>query len=170
MSSRIAAFLDRDGTINIKATEGEYVTGPDQVRLLAGAADAIRRLNDAGALVVVVTNQRGIALGRMSERDLVAVHQRLQELLADTAGGHVDAFMFCPHDVGECNCRKPGTGMLSRAQRRFPDIDMARSVLIGDTQSDVEAGKRFGVRTLLLGVDAPDLAGAVDDVIGSLGS
>lgn len=168
VSGRAAAFLDRDGTINVKAAEGEYVTNPGELRLLPGAADAVRRLNDAGALVVVVSNQRGISLGRMTEGDLAAVHARLSDLLDAAAGGHVDAFMHCPHDVGECDCRKPGIGMLLGAAREFPDIDPARSVLIGDSESDVEAGRRFGVRSLQLGVDAPDLSTAVSDVIGTL--
>ena len=168
VTGRAAAFLDRDGTINVKAAEGEYVTTPGELRLLPGAADAVRRLNDAGALVVVVSNQRGISLGRMTEGDLAAVHARLSDLLDTAAGGHVDAFMHCPHDVGECDCRKPGIGMLLGALRAFPDIDAARSVLIGDSESDVEAGRRFGVRSLQLGVDAPDLATAVSDVIGTL--
>ena len=168
VTGRAAAFLDRDGTINVKAAEGEYVTTPDELRLLPGAADAVRRLNDAGALVVVVSNQRGISLGRMTEGDLAAVHARLSNLLDAAAGGRIDAFMHCPHDVGECDCRKPGVGMLLSAVRAFPDIDPARSVLIGDSGSDVEAGRRFGVRSLQLGVDAPDLASAVSDVIGTL--
>jgi D-glycero-D-manno-heptose 1,7-bisphosphate phosphatase len=165
---RAAAFLDRDGTINVKAAEGEYVTTPGEVRLLPGVADAVRRLNDARTLVVVVSNQRGIALGRMTEGDLLAVNGRVAALLAAGAGGHVDAFIHCPHDIGECGCRKPGIGMLERAVREFPDIDPARSVLVGDSPSDVAAGRRFGVRSLQLGVDAPDLATAVSEVVGSV--
>ena len=168
MTGRGAAFLDRDGTINIKAADGEYVSTPDEVRLLPGAAEAVRRLNDVGALVVVVSNQRGISLGRMTEGDLAAVHARLSDLLDAAAGGRVDVFMHCPHDIGECDCRKPGIGMLLGAVREFPDIDPTRSVLIGDSPSDVQAGRRFGVRSLQLGVDAPDLATAVSDVIGTL--
>jgi D-glycero-D-manno-heptose 1,7-bisphosphate phosphatase len=168
VTGRAAAFLDRDGTINVKAADGEYVTQPEEVRLLPGAADAIRRLNDVGALVVVVSNQRGISLGRMTEVDLAAVHAHLADLLDAATGGCVDAFMHCPHDINECDCRKPGIGMLAAAMRDFPDIDPARSVLIGDSRSDVEAGRRFGVRSLQLGVDAPDLATAVSDVIGTL--
>jgi D-glycero-D-manno-heptose 1,7-bisphosphate phosphatase len=165
---RAAAFLDRDGTINVKAADGDYVTAPEEVRLLPGAADAVRRLNDVGALVVVVSNQRGISLGRMTENDLAAVHTRLSVLLDAAAGGHIDAFMHCPHDIGECTCRKPGTGMLAAAVDEFPDIDPTRSVLIGDSASDVEAGRRFGVRSLQLSVDAPDLATAVSAVIATL--
>lgn len=160
-----AVFLDRDGTINAKAPEGEYVTGPERVRLLPGAASAIRRCNELGALVIVVTNQRGISRGRMSEEDLEAVHARLAALIAQQAGGRVDAFLHCPHDEGECDCRKPRPGLLRQALRRFPEIDLSRSVLIGDAPSDVEAGRRLGVATLQLGVDAVSLAAAVERAI-----
>jgi D-glycero-D-manno-heptose 1,7-bisphosphate phosphatase len=161
LERRAAAFLDRDGTINVKAPEGEYVTHPDRVRLLPGAARAVRRLNDLGALVIVVTNQRGIALGRMTEGDLHQVHARLTALLADEAGAHIDAFFFCPHDRGRCDCRKPHPGLLRNAVRRFPDIDLRRSILIGDSPSDVAAADRFGLASLQLGRDAPDLWEAV---------
>jgi D-glycero-D-manno-heptose 1,7-bisphosphate phosphatase len=161
LEHRGAAFLDRDGTINVKAPEGDYITAPEQVRLLPGAAAAVRRLNDLGALVVVVTNQRGISLGRMTAGDVQDVHARLSGLLAGQAGAHVDAFFVCPHDHGQCDCRKPHPGLLRAAVRRFPKIDVDGSILIGDAPSDVAAGERFGVRSLQLGRDAADLAEAV---------
>jgi D-glycero-D-manno-heptose 1,7-bisphosphate phosphatase len=158
-----AAFLDRDGTINVKAPEGEYVETPAEVRLLPGAAAAVRRLNEAGIPVLVVTNQRGIALGRMTEADLAAVHRRLAELLA-AEGARVDAWYHCPHDRGECDCRKPEPGMLLRAAREH-GVDLERSVMIGDAESDVEAGRRAGARTVLLGVEAESLEAAVEAVL-----
>lgn len=161
LARRPAAFLDRDGTVNVKAPEGDYITSPDQLRLLPEAAAAVRRLNDLDALVIVVTNQRGIALGRMTGEDLAGVHTRLQELLAEQAGAHVDAFFACPHDHGECDCRKPAPGMLRAALEAFPDIAVDRSVLIGDAPSDVAAGERAGVTALQIGPDAPDLNLAV---------
>jgi D-glycero-D-manno-heptose 1,7-bisphosphate phosphatase len=157
-----AAFLDRDGTINVKAPEGEYVESPSEVTLLPGAAAAIRALNEAGIPVIVVTNQRGIALGRMTEDDLAAVHRRLDELLA-AEGARVDAYYHCPHDKGVCDCRKPGTAMLEQAAREH-GIDLARSVLIGDSESDVEAGRRAGAQTVLL--DGKTLREAVAEVMG----
>ena len=159
------AFLDRDGTINEKAPEGDYIKGPEELRLLPGAAVAIRRLNDAGVRVIVVTNQRGIALGRMTEDDLDAIHAELSARLRSTAGAHIDAFFHCPHDLGECDCRKPETGMFRQAQERFPWIDLDRSVLIGDGPADVEAGRRLGIATVRLGADAPDLQAAVNAVL-----
>jgi D-glycero-D-manno-heptose 1,7-bisphosphate phosphatase len=161
------AFLDRDGTINEKAPEGDYIKSPDELRILPGAAAAIRRLNEAGISVIVVSNQRGIALGRMTEADLRAVHDRVAHDLDSSAGARLDAFFHCPHDVGECNCRKPDIGMFHRARERFPWIDFSRSVMIGDSPSDVEAGRRMGMGTIQIGVDAPDLAAAVDQLLAA---
>lgn len=161
VTSRAAAFLDRDGTINLKAPEGDYIKSPAELRLLPGAAEAIRRLNDAGTVVIVVSNQRGIALGRMSEQDLEAVHADLAKRLRAESGAQIDAFLHCPHDVGQCACRKPRPGMLAEAVRRFPEIDLGQSVLIGDAASDIEAGRSFGVNTVQLGVDASSLMEAV---------
>lgn len=160
-----AAFLDRDGTINVKAPEGDYVTSPARVALLPGAARAVRALNDAAVPTVVVTNQRGIALGHMSERDLSAVHERLAALLDEEAGAHLDKVLHCPHDEGVCDCRKPGIGLLRRAAADMPGLSLENSVMIGDSQSDIEAGRAAGMRTIRLGSDAEDLWGAVQLVL-----
>jgi D-glycero-D-manno-heptose 1,7-bisphosphate phosphatase len=155
------AFLDRDGTINEKAPEGDYIKSPAELRVLPGSAEAIRRLNDAGIRVIVVTNQRGIALGRMTQSDLAAVHEGLTQLLDEATGAYIDAFFFCPHDIGECDCRKPETGMFRQALAEFPGIDLDASAVIGDSESDVEAGRRMGLTAVQIGRDTPDLSGAV---------
>ena len=160
-----AAFLDRDGTINVKAPEGEYITAPDAVRLLPGAASAIARLNAERVPVFVVSNQRGIALGRMTEADLEAVHARLAALLADE-DARVDGWYHCPHERGTCECRKPGTAMLERAAREH-GIDLGRSAMIGDGESDVEAGRQVGARTVRLAPANAD-GSAADAVLPSL--
>ncbi len=167
MTARPAAvLLDRDGTINEKAPEGDYVTGPERLVLLPGAAAAIRRLNESGIPVAVVTNQRGIALGRMTEADLAAVHARLDELLG-AERARIDAYLHCPHDRDSCDCRKPLPGLVLRAAREL-HVDPADTVVIGDRHSDLDAGRAAGARTI--GVTehtrgaaewAPDLAGAV---------
>jgi D-glycero-D-manno-heptose 1,7-bisphosphate phosphatase len=159
-------FLDRDGTINLKAPEGDYVKSPEELELLPGAARAIRRLNDAGVEVIIVSNQRGIALGRMTEGDLQAIHAELAARLKADAGARVAAIFHCPHDRGECDCRKPGTGMFERARERFPWIDLDGSVMIGDSASDIGAGRALGMRTVWVGHDAPDLAAAVELILG----
>jgi D-glycero-D-manno-heptose 1,7-bisphosphate phosphatase len=158
--------LDRDGTINEKAPDGDYVKHPGELSVLPGAAEAIRRLNDAGVTVIVVTNQRGIALGRMSEADLNEIHAELAARLEAAAGARIDAFFHCPHGLDECDCRKPGTGMFISARERYPWIDLGGSVTIGDSVSDVAAGQALGMRTLHLGVDAADLRAAVDQLLG----
>lgn len=156
-----AVLLDRDGTINAKAAEGDYVVDPGALELLPGAAAAIKRLNDAGIPVAVVTNQRGIALGRLTEDGLAAVHARLAALLARD-GAHVDAIFHCPHDRGACACRKPGTAMLEQARERFGLASLRDAVVIGDAASDVQAGRAAGARTIRLSEDpVPAPAGAV---------
>jgi D-glycero-D-manno-heptose 1,7-bisphosphate phosphatase len=147
----------------------DYIKRPEELVLLPGAAAAIRRLNDAGVLAIVVTNQRGIALGRMTEHDLEDIHSELAARLEAAAGARIDAFFHCPHDLGACDCRKPQTGMFRQALERFPWIDVARSVVIGDSESDVEAGRAFGMRAVRLGVDAGDLCAAVDGLLPRAG-
>lgn len=144
-----AVLLDRDGTINVKAPDGEYIIAPGQLRLLPGAAEGILMLNRAGVPVVVVTNQRGIALGRMDEADLAAVHSRLHQLL-DDHDARVDGIFHCPHDKGTCDCRKPGTLMLRRARDSLGLTTLRHCVMIGDSSTDIEAGRRAGARTVLL--------------------
>jgi D-glycero-D-manno-heptose 1,7-bisphosphate phosphatase len=151
MAGRLdAVFLDRDGTINVKAPEGDYITAPEQLELLAGAAQGIRILNHAGVPVVVITNQRGVALGRMDKSDLTAVHARLHQLLREH-GAWVDGIFYCPHDRGACACRKPGILLLRRARTYLGLTTLRHTVMIGDSLTDVEAGRRAGARTVLLG-------------------
>ena len=167
LGPRGAVFLDRDGTINVKAPEGDYITEPERLTLLPGAAHAIRRLNDAGAPVIVVTNQRGIALGRMTEADLADVHARLRSTLLETAGARLDAIFHCPHDADHCLCRKPLPGLIYHAQTWRPEIDLTQSIIIGDSRTDAAAGERAGLSTILLGKDAGDLAAAVGSVLST---
>jgi D-glycero-D-manno-heptose 1,7-bisphosphate phosphatase len=159
MSVRLV-LVDRDGTINRKPPDGAYVTCADALELLPGAAAAIRMLNDAGIPVAVVTNQRGVARGELDEPRLATIHAALRARLAATAGAHVDAIYHCPHEPGTCTCRKPEPGLLAAAAARF-GVPPAATVMIGDTDSDIEAGRRFGARTIRLapeGGSAPDTA------------
>lgn len=151
------AFLDRDGTINVSAAPGEYISSPEQLRILPGAADAIRSLNERGNPVVVVTNQRGISLGIMSHEDVYGVHERLRELLA-VRDAHIDALFYCPHEIGTCGCRKPGSGMFLKAERQIPDVKLDGAAMIGDSDLDVEAGLALGLTTVKIAgrSDPPD--------------
>lgn len=161
-------FLDRDGTLNVKPPDGEYVEHPDALQLLPGAAEGLRMLNRAGVWTGVVTNQRGVALGRMSLEDLDAVHERLRCLLR-REGAFVDALYACPHGVDECTCRKPDPGLLLRARGEYPALDFARAAIIGDSSSDMQAGRRLGLTTIL--ICASEEAGlqlGADHVVGDL--
>ncbi len=142
-------FLDRDGVINEKMPEGRYVTRWEEFHLLAGVAEAIAGLNRAGLRVIVVSNQRGVALGLYSAADVDAIHARLQETL-EPLGAHVDGFYYCPHDKGQCACRKPLGGLFEQAKAEAPAISAETSVMVGDSLSDIEFGRRLGMRTIFI--------------------
>lgn len=147
--SRRAALVDRDGTINVE-TPGSYVLEPDGVHLLPGAAQGLRRLQDAGLIIVVVSNQAPVARGWIDASELEAINLRLRELLASEDAA-VDAIYTCPHDTGDgCRCRKPEPGLLLDAARDL-DLDLPTSFLIGDKGSDIDAGRRVGATTVLVG-------------------
>jgi len=146
-------FLDRDGVINRKMPEGEYVSSWERFALLPGVQAAIARLNEVGLRVIVVTNQRGVALGKYTVADVEAVHSNLQNALA-AEGAHVDGFYFCPHDKRACDCRKPLPGLFHQARKDFPEITAESSVIVGDSLSDVEFGKGLGMRTVFVEGDA----------------
>lgn len=146
-------FLDRDGVINRKPPEGQYVASWGAVEVLPGVEAAIAALNRSGRRVIVISNQRGIALGYYTHADVENIHAQLQRHLA-LHGAHVDAFYYCPHDKGECDCRKPGTGMFRQAFRDFPEASAENSVVIGDSLSDVEAGRALGMPSLFITGDA----------------
>jgi len=157
-------FLDRDGVLNRKLPEGRYVTSWSEFQPLPGVPQAIGRLNRAGVRVVVVSNQRGIALGLYTADDVRQIHSALQSWL-QSHGAHIDAFYFCPHDAQQCNCRKPLPGLFDQARAEFPEIAAATSLMIGDSLSDIEFGRRLGMTTLFLEGDS----GAPDERVCSLG-
>src|SRR6185312_3724772 len=121
-------FLDRDGVINEKAPEGEYVRHVEHLKLLPGVGAAIARLNRAGLRVVVVTNQRGVALGFYSKEDVLQIEAALDTMLS-AEGARLEGFYFCPHDEGACDCRKPQAGLFEQARRDFPEILASESVM-----------------------------------------
>ena len=145
-------FLDRDGVINEKAPEGQYVWRWDDFHPLPGAASAIAQLNASGCRVFVVTNQRGAALGLYTLSDIEALHGRVAQWLAER-GARIDGFYYCPHDREGCRCRKPDTGMIEQAFAEHGG-DAATSAMIGDSLSDIEAGVKAGMRTLWIDSDA----------------
>ncbi|MDE3186603.1 MAG: HAD family hydrolase [Acidobacteriota bacterium] len=142
-------FLDRDGVLNRKMPEGRYVTSQGDFHVLPGVLETIARLNRAGIRVIVVSNQRGIALGLYSGANVDSIHAGFQNMLK-AHGAHVDAFYYCPHDKGQCDCRKPLTGMFDQARRDFPEISAATSAMIGDSLSDIEFGRRLGMLAVFI--------------------
>jgi len=142
-------FLDRDGVINRKPPEGEVVRRWEELEFLPGVEQAIARLHTAGLKVIIVTNQRGIALGRLTELDLGQIHSHLIEHIA-ARDGAIDAIYYCPHDRDECECRKPGVGMFERALAEFPEARPENSLMIGDSVTDIEAGVRMGIKTIFI--------------------
>lgn len=148
--SKPAIFIDRDGTLNV---EKNYLHKWADWEWIPGAVDAIKRFNAAGYLVIVTSNQAGIARGMYVEADLLELHQRVDEDLTQH-GGRIDAFYYCPHHpehgaVRDCECRKPEPGMLLEATREH-DVDLTHSFMIGDKISDVEAGLNAGVTPILV--------------------
>ncbi|MDY4784946.1 HAD family hydrolase [Pygmaiobacter massiliensis] len=141
-----AAFFDRDGTINVNTG---HLHDPKQLSFIEGVPQLIRRFNEAGYLVIVITNQAGIAKGFYTEDDMHHLHKVLNERLQREYNAHIDAFYFCPHHpdfTGPCQCRKPATGMLKRAIEDF-DIDVTQSFLFGDMPHDIECGERMKIRS-----------------------
>ena len=146
---RPAAFLDRDGVLNV---DHGYTHRPDQLEWIPGAPEAVRMLNNAGYYVIVITNQSGVARGYYKEAAVHQFHGHMQDALR-TQGAHIDAFYYCPHHpegtvkefAVRCRCRKPNPGMLEQAAREWP-IDLGRSFLIGDKDDDMAAAAAFNIR------------------------
>ena len=140
--ARPAVFIDRDGTL---IQERRYLADPTGVEMIAGVMDAVRALKNGGFAVVVVTNQSGIARGLYTLEDYEAVAARVDEVLREN-GASVDGVYFCPHHpevTGDCDCRKPGTGMYQAAAEEL-DLDLARSYYVGDKVTDVLPGIALG--------------------------
>lgn len=143
-------FIDRDGVINRKSPHGDdYVKSWAEFEFLPGVKEALCKLTSHGMRLIIVTNQRGVARGMLTEAELGEIHRcMLAELNRD--GIHIDGIYYCPHEEGQCACRKPRTELFLRAQGDFPDIDFPRAAVIGDSLADMEAGTRLGCWTILV--------------------
>ena len=140
-------FLDRDGVINQKL-EGRYVTNFNEFVFVKNSDLAIRKLHKIFKRILIVTNQQGIGKGIMTEDDLNLLHLQMQRKL-NPDFDLIDKIYFCPCLEGDsCNCRKPKTGMLEEAKLDFPEIIIKKSFLIGDSESDIQAGNKFGLKTI----------------------
>jgi heptosyltransferase-2 len=142
----VTVFFDRDGTLN---PDPGYIGDPDDFELHAGVGVALERLSLAGARLIVLTNQSGLARGKFTVADLDAIHQKLRHLLA-VHGVCLDAIYYCPHHPDDgCSCRKPGIGMAERAIADFA-LDRSRIFLVGDQSGDIEMAKRLGARSIFV--------------------
>ncbi|MDE6433445.1 MAG: HAD-IIIA family hydrolase [Lachnospiraceae bacterium] len=156
-------FLDRDGTINVRPPKACYVERPEDFIWLPGAIEAVKQLNNAGYLVILISNQPGIARGRLTEEILQSIHNKMILDLAN-AGAHIDKIYYCPHNWDEgCECRKPKPGMLYQAQKDF-SLNLRTGYLIGDDERDIEAGNAAGCHSILVG-DEYMVLDAVKDII-----
>ena len=153
VDKRRAVFLDRDGTINV---EKNYLHKIADFEFISGAQEAIKKLKDAGFLVIVVSNQSGIGRGYFDEQAVETLHQYVQSELA-AYGTSIDAFYFCPHHPEKglgsykvaCDCRKGNPGMLLQAAQEY-EIDLQKSFMVGDKLADIEAGERAGCKSILV--------------------
>ncbi len=149
LRNRRAVLLDRDGVLNKKPPKASYVTKPEEFKWIPGSINAVRLLKEAGYMVYVVSNQAGIARGLMTQKDLNDIHSRMKWDLAQGGAG-VDDIYVCPHGWDEgCQCRKPNPGMLFNAQRDH-DLDLSKTIFIGDDPRDKQAGDAAGCPTLIV--------------------
>lgn len=168
---RPAAFLDRDGVLNV---DHGYVHQLDQLEWVDDAPAAVRLLNEAGFLVIVVTNQSGVARGLYDEAAVHGFHDHMQSVLAQQ-GARIDAFYYCPHHpegviapyAMRCECRKPGIALLEQAAKEWP-IDRVRSFLIGDKDIDMRAATAFGITGIRFDAGKDSLMRLVREAVSSM--
>ncbi len=138
-----AVFLDRDETLN---PDPGYIHDPELFNLFPWVASELKKLKDAGFMLIVVSNQSGIGRGLIREASLRAIHEKCDALLTEAAGIKIDSYEFCPHRPDEnCDCRKPNPKLITESLRKF-SIDPSQSYMIGDRASDFEAGTRAGLK------------------------
>lgn len=141
-----AVFVDRDGTINV---DGPYLSDPDKFKMYPGVGKGIKELKDNGFKIIVITNQSGIARGYFTEKDLADIHDKMKKEF-EKFNVELDGIYYCPHHPDDgCNCRKPKTGLLDKAIKEH-DIDVTKSFMVGDKIIDIVAGKKEGLKTVLI--------------------
>jgi D-glycero-D-manno-heptose 1,7-bisphosphate phosphatase len=146
-----AVFVDKDGTL---VEDVPYNADPARVKFMPNALAGLRRMADAGLLLMIVTNQPGIAIGRIQRRDFASMQRAIERRLRDEAGVELAGWYVCPHAPAlppDCTCRKPAAGLIRQAAAEH-GVDLTRSWMVGDILDDVEAGRRAGCRTVLLDV------------------
>lgn len=161
-------FLDRDGVINRRLPD-EYVRSWSEFEFLPEALDAIARFSAIFRRVFVVTNQRGIGRGLMSEADLIEIHRRMLDAVREHHG-RIDRIYHCPHDLdARCDCRKPEIGLALRARADFPEVNFARALMVGDSKSDMQFAARAGMKKVWIGALDAAVDAKPDASFSSLG-
>jgi histidinol-phosphate phosphatase family protein len=159
-------FLDRDGVINVRFP-GDYVKRVEEFEFLPGVKKAIAKFSEVFGRIVIVTNQQGIARGIYTHEDLASIHKHMKREI-ENAGGKID-FVYYAHQNASENSpmRKPGIGMALQAKKDFPEIDFSKSVMIGDTDSDMQFGKSAGMKVIFLGDEASgtEVDGRIDSLL-----
>jgi D-glycero-D-manno-heptose 1,7-bisphosphate phosphatase len=148
-----AVFLDRDGTI---IEDTGYVSSPEQVKFLPGAIEAIKMLSDAGYKIIIISNQSGVARGLITEDMLQTIDKLIHRTILN-GGAHVDGSYYCPHHPEHgvypyrqaCECRKPHTGLIKKAVKEH-NLDLARSLMVGDHATDIETAERAGIKSVFV--------------------
>ena len=163
LSNQKYIFIDRDGTLNVRPKKAEYIVKPEDFIWINGAKDAIKKLNDAGYFIIMISNQAGIARGAMTELDFNNVQNKMQKDL-DDIGAHIDAVYYCPHGWDEnCDCRKPKPGMLYQAQKDF-SINLSKCIMIGDDERDIITANNADMKAVLVD-DKYKFIDAVNDLL-----
>ena len=148
INRKMAIFLDRDGVIN---KEVNYLSNPEDFEFISGSIEALKILKQKGYLLIVVTNQAGIARGYFTERNLEEIHNKMRKILLKN-NVRLDGIFYCPHHpdfTGKCSCRKPNPGMLINAKTRY-NIDLEKSYIVGDTLADIQTGIAIHCKTVLV--------------------
>ena len=150
-------FLDRDGVIN-KRIFGGYISSPQEFEFLPGVLDSLIFFSSVFGRIIIITNQQGIGKGIMTEGELKVVHDYMIKEIR-LAGGKIDGIYYCP-DLAEKNdnCRKPSTKMAHKAASDFPEINLTKSIMVGDSQSDIEFGNNAGMKTIFVMSDSNEIA------------
>lgn len=148
-------FLDRDGVINVDKV-GSYIFNADEFVFLPGAPDFFKKLSDLFGRIIVVTNQRGVGRGLMTVKDLAGIHDKMVTAI-EAIGGKIDGIYFAPAIVNNDPLRKPNPGMAFQAQQDFPDIDLSKSIMIGNKHSDMLFGKNAGMYTVFVATTNPEV-------------
>ncbi len=164
-------FLDRDGVINERKVD-EYITRWDDFHFLPGVLEALSIFSNLFSKIFIVTNQAGIEKGLMSHEDLERIHQNMMEYIL-YHGGRIDEIYYCPYKADlDPLCRKPNPGMALEAQKDFPKINFSKSIMVGDSDSDIAFGNNLGMKTILVGEKAENnflLPNSIPDFkVGSL--